>query len=261
MSSGRPACASQSAEAPRRSQVLDCVRGVHAMARILIVEDERNLSNVIRDDLVEAGHRVLQAYDGPSALEVAAREAPDAVILDLMLPGLDGLEVCRRLRQRSAVPVLILTARAEEVDRVLGLELGADDYLTKPFSIRELRARVGALLRRVELTTRAVLSPDDEALIVGELRLDPGACEAIVHGRALELTPKEFALLHLLVRHPGRVFNRDYLLDHIWGSDVVVGDRTVDTHVYRLRQRLGSDSPIARRIVAVRGLGYRFERE
>lgn len=231
------------------------------MTTILIVEDERNLSNVIRDRLQEEGYQVLQAFDGPSALEMARDRGPDLVVLDIMLPGLDGLEVCRRLRRHSIVPILMLTARAEEIDRVLGLELGADDYLTKPFSMRELQARVRALLRRVEMMQPAGAPPPGEVLAIGDLRLDPVAYEASRGGRPLDLTPKEFALLFLLARHPGRVFSRAYLLDEIWGYEAAAYDRTVDTHVYRLRQKLGSESDLARRIVAVRGIGYKLERE
>jgi DNA-binding response OmpR family regulator len=231
------------------------------MATILIVEDERNLSNLIRRNLEEEGHSVFQVFDGPSALASVADQEPDLVILDVMLPGLDGLQVCRSLRQTSIVPVLMLTARAEEIDRVLGLEVGADDYLTKPFSMRELKARVRAILRRVEMMRAASGAPQDEALEVADLRLDAADHEATLKGQRLELTPKEFALLYLLLRHPGRVFSRAYLLDEIWGYSAEAYDRTVDTHVYRLRQKLGVGSEVARRIVAVRGVGYKFERE
>jgi two-component system alkaline phosphatase synthesis response regulator PhoP len=231
------------------------------MTTILIVEDERNLSNLIRGNLEEEGYHVQQAFDGPSALETAVYSAPDLIILDIMLPGMDGLEVCRRLRQDSIVPILMLTARAEEIDRVLGLELGADDYLTKPFSMRELKARVRSILRRVEMMQAAGAPLSDEALAVEGLCLDPASYEATLGGQALDLTPKEFALLYLLVRHPGRVFSRTYLLDEIWGYNVAAYDRTVDTHIYRLRQKLGADNPVTRRIVAVRGIGYKFGRE
>ncbi len=231
------------------------------MTSILIVEDERNLSNVIRDRLQEEGYRVLQAFDGPSALAVARDYAPDLIVLDIMLPGMDGLEVCRRLRAQSIVPILMLTARAEELDRVLGLELGADDYLTKPFSMHELRARVRALLRRVEMMHAAGVPPPGEVLTIGDVRLDTATNEASLGGQSLDLTPKEFALLFLLAQHPGRVFSRAYLLDEVWGYEAAAYDRTVDTHVYRLRQKLGADSELAQRIVAVRGTGYKLERE
>jgi two-component system alkaline phosphatase synthesis response regulator PhoP len=229
------------------------------MPTILIVEDERNLCDLIRDNLQEQGYHVLQAFDGPSALAMAKGAAPDLVILDIMLPGIDGLEVCRRLRQDSIVPILMLTARAEEIDRVLGLELGADDYLTKPFSMRELKARARALLRRVEMMQATDLSAN-EVLTTAGLYLDPTGYEARLDDQAIDLTPKEFALLYLLARHPGRVFSRAYLLDEIWGYEAAAYDRTVDTHIYRLRQKLGAEGEIAQRIVAVRGIGYKFER-
>jgi DNA-binding response OmpR family regulator len=230
------------------------------MPTILIVEDERNLCDLIRDNLQEQGYHVLQAFDGPSALAMAKGAAPDLVILDIMLPGIDGLEVCRRLRQDSIVPILMLTARAEEIDRVLGLELGADDYLTKPFSMRELKARARALLRRVEMMQATDLSAN-EVLTTAGLYLDPTSYEARLDDQTIDLSPKEFALLYLLVRHPGRVFSRAYLLDEIWGYEAAAYDRTVDTHIYRLRQKLGTEGEIARRIVAVRGIGYKFDRE
>ncbi|MEJ2737583.1 MAG: response regulator transcription factor [Anaerolineae bacterium] len=229
------------------------------MPTILIVEDERNLCDLIRDNLQEQGYQVLQAFDGPSALTMARETVPDLVILDIMLPGMDGLEVCRRLRQGSIVPILMLTARAEEIDRVLGLELGADDYLTKPFSMRELKARVRALLRRVEMMQTTDVSADQVVTSAG-LYLDPTSYETRLDDQAIDLTPKEFSLLYLLVRHPGRVFSRAYLLDEIWGYEAAAYDRTVDTHIYRLRQKLGTEGEIAQRIVAVRGIGYKFER-
>jgi DNA-binding response OmpR family regulator len=229
------------------------------MSTILIVEDERNLCDLIRDSLQEQGYRVLQAFDGPSALTMARDAVPDLVILDIMLPGMDGLEVCRRLRQGSIVPILMLTARAEEIDRVLGLELGADDYLTKPFSMRELKARVRALLRRVEMMQSPKLSARQVVTSAG-LYLDPSSYETRLDDQSIDLTPKEFGLLYLLVRHPGRVFSRAYLLDEIWGYEAAAYDRTVDTHIYRLRQKLGAEGQIAQRIVAVRGIGYKFER-
>jgi DNA-binding response OmpR family regulator len=228
------------------------------MSTILIVEDERNLCHLIRDNLQEQGYQVQLAFDGLSALMIAKDSVPDLVILDLMLPGIDGLEVCRRLRQDSIVPILMLTARAEEIDRVLGLELGADDYLTKPFSMRELKARVHALLRRVELQTTDLSA--NQVLTNSGLYLNPTSYETRLNDQAIDLTPKEFALLYLLVRHPGRVFSRNYLLDEIWGYEMAAYDRTVDTHVYRLRQKLGVKGQIAQRIVAVRGIGYKFER-
>jgi DNA-binding response OmpR family regulator len=230
------------------------------VATILVVEDERELNTLVRRHLEDEGHHVLQAFDGPSAVQLAAQAHADLVILDWMLPGLDGLEVGRRLRRESIVPILMLTARTEEVDRVLGLEVGADDYLTKPFSIRELLARVRAILRRVELQRSVAAPPEVGSAVVqaGALRVDPGEHTASIEGQPLELTPKEFDLLTLLVSHPGRAFARDYLLDRVWGAEYGgLETRTVDTHILRLRKKLGS---IGERIETVWGIGYRFAR-
>jgi DNA-binding response OmpR family regulator len=172
-----------------------------------------------------------------------------------MLPGLDGIAVLRQVRQASATPVLMLTARAEEADRVLGLEVGADDYLTKPFSLRELLARVRAILRRVELLRR-VEQPDEGLLVAGELLIDPLARRVEIAGTPVELTVKEYDLLLILARHPGRSFSRAYLLDQLWGEEYEGGERTVDTHVVRLRRKLGD---VGERIATVWGVGYRFE--
>jgi DNA-binding response OmpR family regulator len=229
---------------------------IATMATILIAEDERDLSNLVRRHLEDEGNQVLQAFDGPSAALAATREHPDLVILDWMLPRLDGLEVCRRIRRESIVPILMLTARAEEIDRVLGLEVGADDYLTKPFSIRELLARVRALLRRVDLDrdgqSGLATSP---VLALGSLRVDLNEHTVTVEARPVELTPKEFDLLSLLARNPGRAFARDYLMEKVWGYEAGGTDRTVDTHVLRLRKKLG---PVGDRIETVWSIGYRF---
>jgi len=225
------------------------------MATILVVEDEHELAALIRRQLEGAGHTALVAHDGQTALLIAAQARPDLLILDWMLPGLDGLTVMRRLRERSTVPVLMLTARDDEADRVLGLEVGADDYMTKPFSLRELMARVRAILRRVELLTR----PSEEVaapLVLDRLRIDPLARRVEANGELLELTVKEYDLLLLLARHPGRSFSRAYLLDQIWGADYEGGDRSVDTHIVRLRRKLGE---VGERIATVWGVGYRFE--
>jgi DNA-binding response OmpR family regulator len=229
------------------------------MATILVVEDERDLNSLIRRHLEDEGHRVVQAFDGPTALEVAQHERPDLVVLDWMLPRLDGMEVCRRLRRDSIVPILMLTARAEEVDRVLGLEVGADDYLTKPFSVRELLARIRAIFRRIELQSVSGSSePSLPVLQEGPLLVDPDAHVARVDGEPVDLTPKEFDLLTMLLRNPGRAFAREYLLDKVWGYEFGGLDtRTVDTHVLRLRKKLGR---VGERIETVWGVGYRFAR-
>ena len=229
------------------------------MSHILIVEDEEQLARLIREQLVAAGHSAAVAADGPSALRALETSTADLVILDWMLPGLDGLEVCRRIRARSIIPILMLTARAEEIDRVLGLEVGADDYLTKPFSMRELLARARALLRRVTLMSAAGGGSGGEAPAqvheIGDLRLDVAGRSAWVAGTPLDLTPKEFDLLHALAAQPGRAYSREYLLQHIWGMEYDGFDRTVDTHIVRLRRKLGG---FGERIVTVWGIGYKL---
>ena len=228
------------------------------MATILLVEDAHDLAQVVTRELGAAGYRVVLASDGAAGVELHAREQPDLVILDWMLPKMDGLEVLRRIRQSTGTPVLMLTARGEETDRVIGLEVGADDYLTKPFSMRELVARVRAMLRRVELL-REMLSADQagagEVLARGPLRLDPQAHRAELDSEALDLSPTEFALLHLLLRSPGRAFSRSYLLDIVWRESYVGGDRSVDNAVLRLRKKLG---PLGEDIETVWGIGYRL---
>jgi DNA-binding response OmpR family regulator len=225
------------------------------MATILVAEDERDLSNLIRRHLEDEGQRVVQVHDGLSAVQ-AARERPlDLIVLDWMLPRLDGLEVCRRVRRESIVPILMLTARAEEIDRVLGLEVGADDYLTKPFSIRELLARVRAMLRRVDLMASGPAELLPPVLTAGPLLVDATQRLVSVAGQPVELTPKEFDLLTLLVRHPGRAFARDYLIEKVWGHEAGGSDRTVDTHILRLRKKLGA---VGEAIETVWGVGYRL---
>lgn len=228
------------------------------MARILVVEDEVDLNNLIRDRLQGEGHDVEQEFDGRSALARVQRSAPDLVILDWMLPDLDGLAVCRRLRQDHLMPIIMLTARTDEVDRVLGLEVGADDYLGKPFSMQELLARTRAALRRVALEgqrgTRS-LAAGPAPVNHGPLRIDPGSHVATLDGVPLSLTPKEYELLMLFASHPGRAFSRDFLIERLWTGDYEGLDRTVDTHVRRLRRKLGE---LGDRIVTVWGVGYRF---
>jgi DNA-binding response OmpR family regulator len=221
----------------------------------LLVEDEVQLSKLVSEQLVAAGYRVTAAYDGPQALKALEAQPADLVILDWMLPGIDGLEVCRRIRASSITPILMLTARAEEIDRVLGLEVGADDYLTKPFSMRELLARTRALLRRVSLMSEHAAAQQADVLELGDLRVDAGGRVAWVGGQEIELTPKEFDLLHVLAAQPGRAFSREYLLQKVWGVEYDGFDRTVDTHVVRLRRKLG---PIGDRVVTVWGVGYKL---
>lgn len=228
------------------------------MATILLVEDAAELANVIERELRALHYDVLVASDGLTALQQQARHEPDLVILDWMLPGLDGLEVLRQIRRTSPVPILMLTARSEEADRVIGLEVGADDYLTKPFSMREFIARVRALLRRIERVDSIVALDRAQAsdrLVCGPLTLDPVGYQAALDGTPLELTRTEFELLHLLMRNPGRVFSRDYLLDTVWGETYVAGDRSVDNAVLRLRRKLGASGDA---VETVWGVGYRL---
>jgi DNA-binding response OmpR family regulator len=235
------------------------------MAEILLVEDEVALCDVLRADLEAEGHVVHQAFDGPTALALVERQHPHLIILDWMLPGLDGLTVCRRIRERHLMPILMLTARTAEADRVLGLEVGADDYVVKPFSTRELLARVRAHLRRISLDTQGLLSGADASMDIpsrplpiesGSLAIDPAARVATVDGGPLDLTPKEFDLLLLFAAHPNRAFSRTFLLRQLWADDYDGLDRTVDAHVTRLRKKLGA---YGERIVTVWSVGYRFE--
>jgi DNA-binding response OmpR family regulator len=229
------------------------------MGRILVVEDEHDLNELIARQLRQDGHEVVQAFDGQAGLDAVERDVPDLVILDWMLPKLDGLVVCRRIRERHVVPIIMLTARSEEADVVLGLEVGADDYLTKPFRIRELLARVRSILRRADRFGAAgQATPEEpESISAGPIMVSTGMRTATLHGGELDLTPKEFDLIALFVQNPGRAFSREYLLERIWGDDVYVTDRTVDTHVQRLRKKLGDESESIR---TVWGIGYRFHR-
>jgi DNA-binding response OmpR family regulator len=222
-----------------------------------VVEDEAGLSDLIRAELEAEGHKVRQALDGPSALQLVKEEVPQLVILDWMLPGLDGLSVCRQLRQEHLMPIIMLTARSEEVDRVLGLEVGADDYLVKPFGMRELLARSRAALRRVELDTKRTEGAEgvDKVIAVGPLRIEPGSHSVTLDGAIVGLTPKEFDLLYLLVANPGRAFHREFLIERIWGGEFEGFDRAVDNHIRRLRQKLGE---FGEKITTVWGVGYRF---
>ena len=232
------------------------MNGTAPQTRILVVEDDATVAEVVVRYLQREGFEVESVGDGREALERAGRSLPDLVVLDLMLPGLDGLEVCRRLRAVAPIPVIMLTARGEESDRVLGLELGADDYVAKPFSPRELTARVKSVLRRAQ----GPLSPVDlpAVLTVGDLEIDLGAREVRRAGEAVTLTAREFELLAFLVRHPRRVFRREELLEHVWGY--TYGDTsTVTVHIRRLREKLEPRPSDPRNIQTVWGVGYRFD--
>jgi len=234
--------------------------------KILIVEDDNTLRSVLKYNLEKDGYRTLAASDGPAGLDTARREKPDLVILDLMLPKMDGLEVCRILRKEMTVPILMLTAKSEEIDKVLGLEMGADDYLTKPFSMRELQARVHAMLRRAAMTApSAVQTPaheveaPQEVLKSGVLEIDIGRHRVSNNGRILELTPKEFDLLVFMVRNRGQVFNRDVLLSRVWGYDYAGDTRTVDVHIRWLREKIEVNPENPQNLLTLRGVGYKFE--
>ncbi|GBD30329.1 Alkaline phosphatase synthesis transcriptional regulatory protein PhoP [bacterium HR32] len=219
--------------------------------QILVVDDERPLVESIRFALEREGYQVVEAQDGVAALELARSQRFDLVILDVMLPGMSGFELCRVLRQESDVPILLLTARTDESDRVVGLDLGADDYVTKPFSMRELMARVRAALRRRGMQQATPLS-------VGDVVLDPARHEVRCGDRVLPLAPKEYDLLEVLLRHAGRVLSRGQLLEQVWGYDYAGDERTVDVHVSWLRRKL-REAGSSVRIEAVRGVGYRLE--
>ncbi|MGH2452745.1 MAG: response regulator transcription factor [bacterium] len=223
---------------------------------VLVVDDEPHIVELVRYNLQQEGFTVSTARDGPEALTHVASDRPDLVVLDIMLPAIDGMEVCRQIRRSSRVPVLMLTARGRELDRVAGLELGADDYVTKPFSPRELVARIRAILRR---TGSGAELPDVEALAAEGLRLDPGTHEVWLRGRPVDLTAKEFELLKLLMRHPNRVFTRDFLLEHLWGYDYFGSSRTVDMHISRLREKIEDDPAAPTFIQTVRGVGYKLK--
>lgn len=227
---------------------------------ILIVEDARDLAQVVQRELDAIGYDTILAHDGLQAIELFASRQPDLIILDWMLPTVDGLEVLRHIRRTSPIPVLMLTARDDEADRVNGLEVGADDYLTKPFSMRELIARVRALLRRMEHVQRILAADRQQGQRVmryGPLQLDPASYRADIAGEPVELTRTEFDLLHLLMRNPGRAFSRAYLLDAVWGQNYVSGDRSVDNAILRLRRKMGQ---LGEAIETVWGVGYRLAR-
>jgi DNA-binding response OmpR family regulator len=231
-------------------------------ATILVTDDEERLRELLRGYLVQAGFAVLLAADGNQALELARTHRPDLIILDLMLPGIDGLDVCRQLRTFSDAYVLMLTARAEEIDRVVGLEVGADDYLTKPFSPRELVARVRAMLRRPRGGGSQAEQPgatdEPQALVLGPLDINSIRHEVTLDGVLLALTSTEYSLLVALAAHPGRAFTRAQLLEQVWGSDYFSDDHVVDVHIANLRRKLGEDAAQPRLIETVRGVGYRL---
>ena len=232
--------------------------------KILVVEDELSLQETLAYNLKKQGYEVETVGDGLAALDKARQAHPDLIVLDLMLPGMDGFEVCRILRQEMTTPVLMLTARDDEIDRVVGLEVGADDYMTKPFSMRELMARVKAMLRRVRLVREeinlAATSPTTgQPLTFDDLIIDVTRREVHAQNHVLALKPKEFELLHFLAQHRGKVLSREFILERVWGWEYIGDSRTVDVHVRWLREKIESDPAQPKRIVTVRGAGYRFE--
>jgi len=232
------------------------------MAQVLVVEDEESLLQTLRYNLTRAGHDVRLCTNGTQALELVLASPPDVLLLDLMLPGMDGLEICRHVRREtgnpavSRLPILVLTARDEEIDKVVGLEVGADDYLTKPFSMHELLARVKALLRRADMVGQPKETP--AVLESGDLALDIGAHRVTLDGQVLRLKPREFELLTYFLRHCGQVLTRDRLLQHVWGYEFAGDTRTVDVHVRWLRGKIERDPTTPVRIQTVRGVGYVF---
>jgi two-component system response regulator RegX3 len=226
------------------------------VARILVVEDEESLADSVRYNLEREGYAVAVATDGRRALERFRAERPALVILDLMLPEVSGLDVCRTIRAESDVPIIVVTAKDSEADKVTGLELGADDYVTKPFSMRELVSRVRANLRRVR--TASLAEPADEVLSCGPVRMDVSRHEVAVRGEAVALPPKEFELLEAFLRRKGRLLTRDFLIEEVWGADYFGDTRTLDVHVKRLRRKLEPDPHHPEHLLTVRGLGYKF---
>ena len=227
-------------------------------ARILLVDDEQPVQKLLSFPLEKEGYEVVPALDGQEALERFESERFDLVVLDIMLPKMDGLEVCRRMRAKSSVPIIMLTAKAEEIDKVLGLEIGADDYITKPFSMREFRSRVRAALRRAEMSQ---LDGGDEPLDRGDLHIDMAKRTTELNGEPVQLTYVEFEILSVLARHPGRVYTRDMLLDRIWGDSAYRDQRTIDVHIRHLREKLEQDPRVPEYLLTVRGVGYRFKDE
>ncbi|MCL5263865.1 MAG: response regulator transcription factor [Chloroflexi bacterium] len=232
------------------------------MSKILIVDDEPTLVETIKYNLQKEGHEIAVAFDGVQALEMFGQEHPDLIVLDVMLPKLDGFEVCRVLRKDANVPILMLTAKDEEIDKIVGLELGADDYMTKPFSMRELLARVKAMLRRVRMvqeeTAKAVQGDVAQVLFVGEFEVDLAQHLIRRQGIALGLKPKEFDLLAFLIANRGQVFTREALLERVWGYSYSGDTRTVDVHVRGLREKIEEDPASPQHLETVRGVGYRF---
>ena len=222
--------------------------------KILVVDDEKTLVKALKFGLEKDGFQVSTAYDGEEALEKVKQEEPDLVVLDLMLPKLDGFEVCRRLRKERDLPIIMLTAKGEDIDKILGLELGADDYMTKPFNPRELMARIKAILRRSSHATGGIR----KVIRAGRLEIDLIKHKVMVDGEEIDLTAKEYALLSFLASSPGRVFSREQLLEQVWGYEYCGDARTVDVHIRHVREKLEEDPAEPKMILTVWGTGYKF---
>jgi DNA-binding response OmpR family regulator len=224
-------------------------------SQILIIEDEKDIVRLLKFNLEKEGYATLAAHDGEAGLDLARKEKPDLILLDLMLPKLDGMQVCRSIRQESQVPIIMLTAKKEEIDRIVGLELGADDYVTKPFSVRELMARIKTILRRAKPG-----SGEERNFKVGALEVDFSRYTVAVKGKPVSLSSKEFEFLRILIQANGKALTRDHLLEKVWGHDpsYEIDTRTIDQHIARLRDKLG---PEARRVITVKNVGYRFDTE
>jgi len=225
-------------------------------ARILLVDDEQSVQTLLTYPLRKDGYEVVSAVDGRAALDRFAEQRFDLVVLDIMLPKLDGIEVCRRLRSRSQVPIIMLTAKDDEIDKVLGLEMGADDYITKPFSVREFRSRVRAALRRSEMLRKR--AGGEEPIAAGELEIDFDRRAVTVRGEDIRLTYVEFEILSSLAGAPGKVMTRETLLEHVWGDSAYRDPRTIDVHIRHLREKIETDAKEPEYIFTVRGVGYRF---
>ncbi len=228
--------------------------------KILVVDDEPNIVDILDENLSREGYTILKAYDGAAALQLALDEDPDLILLDCMLPRLDGFEVCKRIRLKSSVPIIMLTAKSEEIDKVLGLELGADDYITKPFSVREVLARVKALIRRVQYSENEQVD-SDQVLVFGDLEIDQAGYQVSYQGKPIELTLREFELVRFLARHEGQVFSREELLEKVWGYEYYGDVRTVDVTVRRTREKLEPDQSQYQYLLTKRGVGYYFSKD
>ncbi|MCC8161521.1 MAG: response regulator transcription factor [Oscillospiraceae bacterium] len=228
---------------------------------ILIIEDEQNINDILKFSLEKEGYKTLSAFDGVKGLEMALSENPDLILLDVMLPGLDGFEVCKKVRERSQVPIIMLTAREDEVDKIIGLELGADDYITKPYSMRELTARVKANLRR---SAAQIIPPAEPAsqntIISGELTINVERYEVSKNGETIDITLREFELLKFLAMQPDKIFSREKLLENVWGYEYYGDVRTVDVTVRRLREKIEDDPSMPKYIITKRGVGYYFNK-